>query len=327
MSEKMPGRSVVAVVGAAAGEWPPGLPVEWAGCEMRLISSGRQLVREAPDAEVVFLWERVDWLREHWGWSEKLRWVAAPTAGVDWLLFPGLIGSDVVVTNAAGVFDGAMAEYALMLVAAVCAGLPATLRFQARHQWQHRETKRISGRRAVIVGAGGIGRAVYHMLTKAGVSAQCVARRRRIDPELGEIAPLAELAALLPGADFVILVLPLTEATRGVIGPAELDRMAPDGWLINLGRGALADEDALASALRDGAIGGAALDVFSTEPLPPDAPWWDRPNVIVSPHMSGDFEGWEQALTGLFTDQLRRYRAGRPLRNVVDKRLGFVTAR
>src|ERR1700744_6583474 len=138
MSEKMPGRSVVAVVGTAADEWPPGLPGEFGGWEMRLISSGRQLVREAPDAEVVFLWERVDWLREHWGWSEKLRWVAAPTAGVDWLLFPGLIGSDVVVTNAAGVFDGAMAEYALTLVAAICAGLPATLRFQARPQWQHR---------------------------------------------------------------------------------------------------------------------------------------------------------------------------------------------
>jgi phosphoglycerate dehydrogenase-like enzyme len=103
--------------------------------------------------------------------------------------------------------------------------------------------------------------------------------------------------------------------------------MAPDGWLINLGRGALADEDALVSALRAGAIGGAALDVFSTEPLPADAPWWDRPNVIVSPHMSGDFRGWEQALTGLFVDQLRRYRAGQPLRNVVDKRLGYLTGR
>jgi phosphoglycerate dehydrogenase-like enzyme len=219
-----------------------------------------------------------------------------------------------------------MAEYALALVAAICAGLPATLRFQARHQWQHRETKRISGSRAVIVGAGGIGRAIYHTLTNTGVSAQCVARRRRNDPELGEIAALAELPALLPGADFVILVLPLTDATRGVIGPAELDLMAPDGWLINLGRGALADEDALVSALRDGRIGGAALDVFSTEPLPPDAPWWDRPDVIVSPHMSGDFRGWERALASQFVDQLRRYRAGQALRNVVDKRLGFVTA-
>jgi phosphoglycerate dehydrogenase-like enzyme len=117
----------------------------------------------------------------------------------------------------------------------------------------------------------------------------------------------------------------LTKSTRGVIGPAELDLMDPGGWLINVGRGALADEDALASALTAGAIGGAALDVFTQEPLPPDAPWWDRPNVIVSPHMSGDFVGWQSALTGLFTDQLRRYRAGQPLLNVVDKKLGYLS--
>jgi phosphoglycerate dehydrogenase-like enzyme len=326
MVKEIPDTSVVAVLGAPAGEWPPGLPVEVPGCEMRLVSSGAELVRGAADADVVFLWEQVDWLREHWGWSDRLRWVAAPTAGVDWLLFPGLVGSEVAVTNAAGVFDEAMAEYALTLVAAIRADLPAALRFQAERQWRHRETKRISGCRAIIVGAGGIGRAIYQMLTTAGVSAQCVARRRRIDPELGEIAALSELAALLPGADFVILVLPLTEATRGVIGPAELDLMAPDGWLINLGRGALADEDALVSALRAGTIGGAAMDVFSTEPLTSAAPWWDLPNVIVSPHMSGDFRGWEQALTSLFVEQLHRYRAGQPLRNVVDKRLGYLTS-
>lgn len=216
----MPDSPVVAVVVAPGGGWPPGRPAGDAGGERRLVSSGVQLVREAPDAEAVFLWDRVDWLREHRGWSGKLRWVAAPAAGVDWLLFPGLVDSEVVVTNAAGVFDAAMAGYALALVAAICAGLPATLRFQARHQWRHRETKRISGCRAVVVGAGGIGRAIFQMLTNAGVSAQCVARRRRNDPGLGEIA----------------------------------------------------------------------------------------------------------ALAGLFTDQLRRYRAGQPLSNVVDKRLGFLAA-
>ncbi|HEY4703409.1 MAG TPA: NAD(P)-dependent oxidoreductase, partial [Streptosporangiaceae bacterium] len=160
---------------------------------------------------------------------------------------------------------------------------------------------------------------------RAGLSARCVARQHRNDGELGEIASLAELPHLLPGADFVILALPLTESTRGIIGPAELDLMNPGGWLINVGRGALADEDALASALTANAIGGAALDVFTQEPLPPEAPWWDLPNVIVSPHMSGDFLGWQQALGGLFTDQLRRYRAGQPLLNVVDKKLGYLS--
>ena len=327
MNNTVPETSVLAVAGATAGAPPPALPLEWPGCEIRFISSGPQMARDAADADIVFLWEQVGWLREYWGWNRRLRWVATPTAGVDWLLFPDLITSDVILTNAAGVFDGAMAGYTLALVSAVCADLPATLRFQARRVWRHRETKLLSGSRVVILGAGGIGRAIYRVLSNSGLSVRCVARHRRNDPEIGEIASLTELPGLLPTADFVILALPLTEATRGVIGPAELDLMDRDGWLINVGRGALADEDALASALRSGVIGGAALDVFTEEPLPPGAPWWDLPNVIVSPHMSGDFRGWERALTGLFVDQLRRYRSGQPLLNVVDKRLGYVSGR
>ena len=100
--------------------------------------------------------------------------------------------------------------------------------------------------------------------------------------------------------------------------------MDPGAWLINIGRGALADEGALRAALHAGTIAGAALDGFTEERLAPASPWWDTPNVIVSPHMSGDFRGWDRALTGLFLDQLRRWQAGQPLANVVDKRLGFV---
>lgn len=318
------GAPVLAVVGASADAPPPGLPAQWPGYQIHFVSSGSRLARDAGDAEIVFLWERVGWLREFWGWSRRLRWVAAPTAGVDWLLFPELVDSDVVVTNAAGVFDDAMAEYTLALVSAITVGLPATLRLQARHQWRHRETNRLAGRRAVILGAGGIGRAIHRALSNCGLAPICVARQGRADPGVGRIASMAELPALLPGANFVILALPLTASTSGLFGAAELALMAPDGWLINVGRGALADEDALLSALRSGAIGGAALDVFTEEPLPPASPWWDLPNVIVSPHMSGDFRGWDRALTGLFVSQLRRYQSGRPLLNVVDKRLGFV---
>ena len=250
----VPDSSVVAVLGVSADAVPAGLPRQWPGCEIRLVSSGAQLARDAADADVVFLWERGDWLREHWGWSHQLRWVAAPTAGVDWLLFPELIDSDVVLTNAAGVFDEAMAGYTLALVSAICADLPATLRFQAQRQWRHRETKLLSGSRAVILGAGGIGRSIHRALNRAGLSVCCVARQHRNDGELGEIASLAELPHLLPGADFVILALPLTESTRGIIGPAELDLMNPGGWLINVGRGAVVDEPALIQALETGKI-------------------------------------------------------------------------
>jgi phosphoglycerate dehydrogenase-like enzyme len=322
------GPCVVAVTGASAAAPPPGLADPPPGCDLRFISTRESLVRDAADAEVVFAWQPwLDWLSASWGWSSRLRWIAAATAGVDWLLFPALAGSDVTVTNSAGVFDDAMAEYALGLVAAVCMDLPATIRLQGDRQWLPRQTGRLAGRSILVVGAGGSGRAIARLLGRVGARARCVARHSRADAELGQIAALAQLPELLPAADFVILALPLTASTRGRFGRAEFGRMRRDAWLINLGRGPVVDEPALTAALRDGVIGGAALDVFTGEPLAAGSPLWSLPNVIVSPHMSGDFLGFEEALTDLFLAQLRRYLAGEPLVNVVDKRLGFLTAR
>jgi len=319
------GDCVIAVAGASADAPPPGLDVAPEGCELRFITSREQLAAEAADADVVFAWEpRLDWFEACWGWSPRLRWIAAASAGVDYLMFPALASGDVVVTNSAGVFNDAMAEYALALVSAVCADLPATLRLQARREWVHRDTRRLAGSEVLVLGAGGIGRAIARLFSGVGARARCLARTRRPDAQLGTIAGLAELPALLPAADFVVLALPLTSATRGIIGAAELALMRRDAWLVNLGRGDLVHEPALVDALTREAIGGAALDVFTQEPLPASAALWNLPNVIVSPHMSGDSRGWEKSLTGLFLAQLKRYRAGQPLANVVDKNLGFI---
>jgi phosphoglycerate dehydrogenase-like enzyme len=190
-----------------------------------------------------------------------------------------------------------------------------------------RTATRLAGRHALVLGAGGIGRAVNRALDRAGVISTCVGRRSRTDPELGRIASLDELPALLTESDFVVLALPLTGHTKGIFGACELALMDPGAWLINLGRGALIDDEALTMALQHGAIGGAALDVFTQEPLAPESPLWDLPNAIVSPHMSGDFRGWDKALTDLFLAQLQRYRSGSPLINVVDKALGYVPGR
>ena len=320
-----PGSCVVAVLGASADSPPPGLEQPPAGCDLRFVPDRESLAREAADAEAAFVWQpRLDWLATEWGWSKRLRWVAASTVGVDSLLFPALVDSDIVVTNSAGIFDGAMAEYALTLVSAVCAGLHTTMRLQHERRWVHRETTRLAGREVLIAGAGGIGRAAASMLTRAGAHVRSVGRRGRTDPELGWVAPVSELGSLLPAADFVILVLPLTSQTHLLIGPDELARMRRDAWLINLGRGTLVDDAALISALLRGEIGGAALDVFADEPLPAGSPLWALPNVIISPHMSGDFQGWEGALVNLFLRQLRLYRSGKPLANIVDKRLGYI---
>ena len=295
------------------------------GLRAAFVTAREQLASDAADADVVFAWEpRLDWIETCWGWSPRLRWIAAASAGVDSLMFPALIDSDVVVTNSAGVFDGAMAEYALALVSAVCADLPATIRLQGRRQWLHRETRRLAGSEILVLGAGGVGRAITRLLTSAGANVRCLARTPRTDPEIGPIAGMAALPGLLPAADFVVLALPFTKATAGIIGAPELSLLGRDAWIVNLGRGGLIDERALMAALAGGTIGGAALDVFTTEPLPAGSPLWDLPNVIVSPHMSGDFRGWDRALTGLFLEQLKRYRAGRRLANVVDKNLGYV---
>ena len=320
-----PGSCVVAVAGASADSPPPGLEQPPEGCDLRFIPDRESLAREAADAEVAFVWQpRLDWLATEWGWSERLRWVAAATVGVDSLLFPALVGSDIVVTNSAGIFGDAMAEYALTLVSAVCADLHTTMRLQHERRWVHRETTRMAGREVLIAGAGGIGKAVARMLTRAGAHVRSVGRRGRMDSELGWVAPVSELGSLLPAADFVILVLPLTGETHLLIGPGELAQMRHDAWLINLGRGTLVDEAALISALLRGEIGGAALDVFADEPLSADSPLWALPNVIVSPHMSGDFQGWEGALADLFLRQLRLYLSGQTLANIVDKKLGYI---
>jgi phosphoglycerate dehydrogenase-like enzyme len=319
------GGCVLAVVGATADAPPPGLSPELPGCDVRFISSPESLARDAANAEIVLAWEPwIGWLRESWGFSRHLRWIAAATVGVDWLLFPELAGSDVIVTNSAGVFDDAMAEYTLALVSGICADLHTTIRLQTKHEWRHRETTRLVGRRALILGAGGIGRAINRTLDRAGVISTCVGRHSRIDPELGWIASLDELPRLLRDTDFVILALPLTKHTKGMFGTSELALMSPGSWLVNLGRGALVDEPALVRALQDRTIGGAALDVFTEEPLSLESPLWELPNAIISPHMSGDFRGWDLALADLFLAQLERYRSGEPLLNVVDKALGYV---
>jgi phosphoglycerate dehydrogenase-like enzyme len=307
------GSCVVAVVGASAGAPPPGLERCPEGCDLRFAPDRESLAREAADAEVAFVWQpRLDWLAAEWAWSARLRWVAAATVGVDSLLFPALVDSDIVVTNCAGVFDEAMAEYALTLVSAICADLHTTLRLQYERRWLHRETTRLAGREVLIAGAGGIGRAIARTLAHAGAHVRSIGRQGRMDSELGRIAPVSELGSLLPTADYLILALPLTDDTHLLVGAGELAQMRHDAWLINLGRGTLVDEPALISALFRGAIGGAALDVFADEPLPADSPLWALPNVIVSPHMSGDFHGWEEALVRLFLRQLRLYRSGQP---------------
>ncbi|OLF06484.1 hydroxyacid dehydrogenase [Actinophytocola xinjiangensis] len=278
------------------------------------------------DADVLLAWDfRSQTASAAIERAENLRWVHAASAGVNHLLSAGVRANDVVITNSRGVFDEPMAEYVLALVLAMAKDLPSTLRLQHERRWHHRESETLGRSRALVAGTGPIGRAIGRKLTAVGVRVTGLGRTAvDRDPDLGSILPTERLAEAAADADHVVLAAPLTDTTTGMVDAAALAAMKPTARLVNVGRGGLVVQDDLVAALRAGEIAGAALDVFAEEPLPPDSPLWTMPNVIVSPHMSGDVVGWREELVALFVDNLTRYLDGRPLRNVVDKQHGYV---
>ncbi|MFT5176126.1 MAG: phosphoglycerate dehydrogenase-like enzyme [Gammaproteobacteria bacterium] len=277
-------------------------------------------------AQVLLGWDfRAAELAEVWSSARQLRWIHWGGAGVDALLFAELVASDVVVTNARGIFDVAMAEYTLGLALAMAKDFVRTFADQQNQHWNYRTTQSLQGKQALVVGVGSIGRAIARTLRAFGMHVVVVGRQaRNDDAEFAAVHGIDELDELLVSADYVVLITPLTQHTRGLFNGARFARMHRGARFINLGRGALIDEDALADALQRGSLAGAALDVFQHEPLPADSALWSTPNLIVSPHMSGDVHDYRDAVAAQFVDNLQRYCAGERLRNVVDKELGFV---
>ncbi|MCG6890608.1 MAG: D-2-hydroxyacid dehydrogenase [Gammaproteobacteria bacterium] len=293
--------------------------------EIRCASSAEDLRTMLPGAEVMLGWNfRAASLREAWSAVDSLRWIHWAGAGVDAAMFDELVASDIQFTNARGVFDQPMAEWVLGMIIAFAKGFPETLACQARGEWQHRLSEQVAGKRALVVGVGSIGRAVGRLLKAVDMEVEVVGRSARDgDPDFGHVFAIEELPACLPRVDYVVLITPLTEQTRGLFAANEFAAMKPQARFINIGRGALVVEDALLSALQAGGIAGAALDVFVEEPLPPQSPFWTAPNCLVSPHMSGDYAEFETTMAAQFIENWRRYLAGEALLNRVDKRLGF----
>lgn len=240
-------------------------------------------------------------------------------------MFPALIDSDATVTNSRGVFEQPIAEYVAAVVLAMAKDLPGTYELQRSRTWRHRETERVSGSRAVVVGGGPIGRAIARLLSALGLATALVSRTARAaDPEFGRVHGCTELPRLLPEADWVVAAAPLTDETAGMFDAVAFGRMKRGARFINVGRGPLVVEEDLLAALREGRPAGAALDVFRQEPLPADSPLWRAPGLLVSPHMSADTHGWLRDLAEVFLTNFERWTTGRPLLNVVDKKLGYV---
>ncbi|MFJ9146883.1 D-2-hydroxyacid dehydrogenase [Streptomyces sp. NPDC102270] len=279
------------------------------------------LAERLPFADVLLVWDFTSTaVRDAWpGEGPRPRWVHTASAGVDHLMCPELVASDTRVTNARGVFDRPIAEYVAALVLTMAKDLPRTLELQREGVWRHRESQRVAGTRACVVGSGPIGRAIVATLKALGVTTALVGRRSRT----GIHGP-DDLDRLMARADWVIAAAPLTAETHGMFDARRFGMMQPSARFINIGRGRLVVEEALVEALAKRWIAGAALDVFATEPLPPESPLWRVPGLIVSPHMSGDTVGWRDELGAQFVEMYDRWEAGRSLTNVVDKQRGYV---
>lgn len=313
-------------MGTAEGDPPPGVASLEPLVELAYGASSEELREVLPGVDVLFAWRpRRGPLEEAWDRAGDLRWIQSSSAGVDGLLFPELVHSQVVLTNARGVFDDAIAEFVVGAFALFAKDLLGMIERQRRGEWLHRETERLAGRQVLVAGVGSLGRAVARSCGAMGMKVRGVGRTARGgDDAFAAILGLDELSDALPWADFVVDTLPATPETFHAFGAEAFAAMNPWTRFVNVGRGSTVDEGALVRALTEGGIAGAALDVFEEEPLPPESPLWSLPNVLVSPHMSGDFAGWREAVVELFVENLERYLTGKPLLGVVDKRRGYV---
>jgi phosphoglycerate dehydrogenase-like enzyme len=306
---------------------PPRLAEVEGLAEVRLTKADG-LAKAMDGADVLYQWHSFSpALKENWGAASSLKWIHVTAAGVSQLMFDELVASDVVYTNSRGVLSTAIAEFALGFVLDMAKDSQGSFRLQQQQRWQHRTTRKIQGQSALVVGTGSIGREIARLFRAVGMDVDGAGRTSRPgDADFGRIRSSRELAAVVHDYDYVVLAAPLTADTTGLVGAEVLGAMKPSARLINVGRGQLVDTAALTEALTSGSIAGAALDVVDPEPLPEGHPLWDLENVIITPHMCGDTEDYLDDLGQLFVENLKRYRNGEPLDNVVDKALGFVSS-
>jgi phosphoglycerate dehydrogenase-like enzyme len=251
--------------------------------------------------------------------APHLKWIQLTGAGVEHLRPFSWMPQGLKLTNCSGVHGPKVAEFATMSLLMLNSHMPYFATRQRAHRWDRRASGRIEGKTAVMVGLGGMGGAAARAAKRLGIKVIGVNRSGRPNRACEVTLPVSRLLEVLPEADFLFLAAPLTTASHGLIGRHELALMKPSAGLVNVGRGGLVDETALARALRQKKLAGAILDVFATEPLPKDSPLWDTPNLLVVPHVSSDDElDYMSRNYDLFFRNAGRFLAGRRLMNLID---------
>ena len=289
-------------------------------CDLVVIDNDGQISGDLHGVEVVMLpWSLSNTTVKAVLHPSSLRWVHTVTAGIDHVLAALHPDRDVLITNAAGVFDVPIAETVLAYILLFAKRMPELLAQQRERKWRLLRLQELAGTTVGILGMGGIGTEVARRCKAFGM--RVLAMRRHAEkgsPLVDEMMGTTRLTELLAASDYVVIALPATSETRGLLGSRELAAMRPTGVLINVARGAIVDQEALTRALSAGSIGGAALDVFVEEPLSEASPLWDLPNVIITPHNSWSTPHLKSREMDLFVDNLERYVTGAPLLNVVD---------
>ena len=277
---------------------------------------------EIPDTDIIF----GDFNRSLFEAAEQLKWVQVLGAGVDGLLFPEFVGSEVVLVSAKGCVGPHLADQTWALILGLLRGVGRAVRERTwENRWSIRdETWELAGRTLGIVGLGGTGIDVAKRAQ--GFDMRVIA----VDPEdidaplyVHEVWKMNRFYDLLAESDIISICAPLTDESLGMFDDEAFRRMKPSALLINVTRGEIVDERSLIRALQENRIGGAGLDVTPQEPLPPDSPLWDMPNVIITPHVAGGSPHRLDRTVGLFCDNLERFLAGKPLLSVIDKRKGY----
>jgi len=282
----------------------------------------------APTADVIFNWSLGGGLlRDVFLMCPQVKWVHSRAAGLDGQLFPELIESPVPMTNGSGVFSQSLGEFALAAILYFAKDLRRMMRNQMAGNWEQFDITEIAGQTVGIIGYGDIGRAVASRARAMGMQVLAVKRKGvplyNVDPMVTQIYGPDRRLEMISRCDYVVVAAPLTPDTRGMIGAAEFDAMKPEAVIINLGRGPVIDEAAMVNALTKGQIKGAALDVFDKEPLPDGHPFYKLENVLLSPHCADHTPDWLDQAMRFFVEQFDRYRTGVPLKNVVNKQLGY----
>jgi phosphoglycerate dehydrogenase-like enzyme len=289
--------------------------------DTRVEKKAEEFVEAAREADIICMARKYE--RSMVLSAQRLKWLHVGGTGIDRLRPLSDLDPKLIITHTPGLNAQMMADYVICVILMLIWDFPRLMRNQLERKWEDWLVDRVESKVLALIGVGNVGRSVAHRATTLGMRVIGIKRSPEPVPHVEQVAGLDQLHQTLSEADFVVLAVPLTKETRGMIGPRQLEAMKKSAYLINICRGSVVQERALIAALQKGRIAGAALDVFENEPLPPDSELWELKNVIISPHISSWSKDYRMRAAEVFCVNLERYLSGKALLHVIDRSRGY----